>query len=52
MNEQEYIVTPEAVFEPETVALYAYGIDAARELAESKQAETGHGWKVYARVRE
>ena len=49
MNEIEYVVTPEAVFEPETVVLYAYGREAAAALAAEKFAETGHGWKIYAR---
>lgn len=51
MSDQiEYAITPQAVFEPETVVLYAYGIDNAQALAAEKQAETGKGWRIYARV--
>lgn len=50
MDEQEYAVTPEAVFEPQTEVFYAYGLDAAKALAADKLSETGKGWNVYARV--
>lgn len=50
MDQTEYVVTPEAVFEPETVVLYAYGLEAAESLALEKFAETGRGWRIYQRV--
>lgn len=50
MIEQEFAVTPEAVFEPQTEVFYAYGLDEAQKLAAEKLAETGRGWRIYARV--
>jgi hypothetical protein len=50
MSETEYVVTPEAVFEPQTEVFYAYGLKNAQAMVEEKQAETGKGWRIYARV--
>ena len=49
-NQEEYLITPEAVFEVETLALYAYSLDEAKKLAAQKQEVTGKGWKIYRRV--
>lgn len=50
VNEPEYIIVPEADFEPATTAYYAYGLEAAKSLQAEKQTETGRGWKLYLRV--
>lgn len=50
MNEQEYAITPEAVFEPQTEVYYAYGLEAAYKQRDQLQADTGKGWRIYARV--
>lgn len=46
----EFVVTREAVFEPQTEVFYAYSMAEAEALAAEKQAETGSGWRIYARV--
>lgn len=51
MNDNdEYLLTPEGVTEPETEAFYAYGFDNAVTLLAEKIAQTGKGWKLYQRV--
>ena len=51
MNDRtEYLITPEAVFEPETQVFYAQGLEKAQELAAQKGEETGQHWRIYQRV--
>lgn len=49
-DQEQYLITPEAVFEPDTKVFYAQGLDKARELAAQKGQETGQHWRIYQRV--
>lgn len=50
-EKQEYLITPEAVFEVDTQVLYAQGYEQALDMAAKKLEETGVGWKIYQRVK-
>ena len=50
-EKQEYLITPEAVFEIDTQVLYAQSYEQALDMVAKKLEETGVGWKIYRRVK-
>lgn len=42
----KYIVTPQHVYDPETIVYYAYSFEGAVSLADQKSEETGKSWIV------